>query len=131
MHDIHKKVEPIVLTNIIKEKAHMIPQGYVDAPILKDVEDPIRVKANWIANAWHCGVAISWSNRYFWDARVSRKAGGAKRYCRNGSPHGEGRSWTRLGCWCRPLVCYLSRYQDARRWDKQNTYWRTCARKGM
>ena len=57
IHDVRKEVKPIVLTNSIKERAHMIPQGYLDAPVMKDVEDPIRTKANWIANAWHCGVA--------------------------------------------------------------------------
>ena len=57
MHAIRGVASPIVITVSVKDKAHMIPEGYLDAPVLRDLEDPVRAKANWIANAWHCGVA--------------------------------------------------------------------------
>ena len=45
------------LSTNVKEQAQFFPQGYLDSPVLKDVLDPEKVKADWMANSWHLGVA--------------------------------------------------------------------------
>ena len=40
MHDVLGHAKPIVLPARVKAWAHMIPQGYLNAPVLKDVDDP-------------------------------------------------------------------------------------------
>ena len=41
----------------VKEQAQMFPQGYFESAVLKEVLDPEKVKADWLANTWHLGVA--------------------------------------------------------------------------
>ena len=45
------------LSASVKEQAQFFPQGYLDSPVLKDVLNPEKVKADWMANSWHLGVA--------------------------------------------------------------------------
>ena len=53
-----RKGDPLkVLTANVKEQAQMFPQGFLEAPVLNEVLDPERTKANWLANSWHLGVA--------------------------------------------------------------------------
>ena len=57
LHPVKGEGPLIPMTVRVKEQAQMFPQGFLDAPILKEVMDPDRTKANWLANAWHLGVA--------------------------------------------------------------------------
>ena len=57
LHPINKAAPLKVLSNRVKQQAQMFPQDFLEAPILREVKDPDRTKANWLANAWHLGVA--------------------------------------------------------------------------
>ena len=103
------------LSTNVKEQVQFFPRGYLDSPVLKEVLDPEKVKADWMANSWHLGVA-EFLLKLVLEGSLSNQiktVGAKERSCspRWISPWGDP-SWTRSDCWSQLLACSMKPYLE-------------------